>query len=106
MFMLRTAMPMRLRLLRVLVFGLTAIAFSQVAPVKAASQNAPTIPQEYQGVWAAAQDCKQNIQNVLPHVVNRGYATCRVIQVLSSGHPAWHPHTHNLNYPGAPTPTF
>jgi len=94
-------MPMRLRLLRVLVFGLTAIAFSQVAPVKAASQNAPTIPQEYQGVLAAAQDCKQNIQNVLPHVVNRGYATCRVIQVLSSGHPGWHTDTINLNCAGS-----
>jgi hypothetical protein len=50
---------------------------------------------------AAAQDCQQKIQNVLPHVVNREYATCRVIQVLSSGHPGWHTDTINLNCGGS-----
>src|SRR5580700_6956632 len=48
---------------------------------------AGTVPEEYQGVWAAARDCKQNFQNVLSNVVNREFAACRVMQVLSSGHP-------------------
>jgi hypothetical protein len=33
------------------------------------------VPEEYQGVWAAAQDCKQNFQNILPRVVNREHDT-------------------------------
>jgi hypothetical protein len=59
---------------------------------------AGTVPEEYQGVWAAAQDCKQNFQNVLPH---REHDTCRVMQVLSSGHPAWHTDTIYLNCGGS-----
>lgn len=62
---------------------------------------AATVPEEYQGVWAAAQDCKQDFQNVLPRVVNREFATCRVMQVLSSGHPGWHTDTIYLNCGGS-----
>src|SRR6516164_9631558 len=49
-----------------------------------------TVPEEYQGVWAAARDCKANFQNVLSTVVNRELAACRIMQVLSSGHPESH----------------
>jgi hypothetical protein len=62
---------------------------------------AATVPEEYQGVWAAAQDCKQDFQNVMPHVVNREFATCRVMQVLSAGHPGWHTDTIYLNCGGS-----
>jgi hypothetical protein len=62
------------------------IAFGLATPAMAAA----IIPEEYQGVWAAARDCKQNFQNVLPSVVNREYTACRVMQVLSSGHPESH----------------
>jgi hypothetical protein len=60
-----------------------------------------TVPEEYQGVWASAQDCRQKMQNVLPHVVNRQNATCRVMQVLSSGRPGWHANTIYLNCGGS-----
>ena len=62
---------------------------------------AATVPEEYQGVWAAAQDCKQNFQNILAHVVNREHATCRVIQVISSGRPGRHTDTVYLNCGGS-----
>jgi hypothetical protein len=29
------------------------------------------VPAEYQGVWAAARDCKENFQNVISNAVNR-----------------------------------
>ena len=58
------------------------IAFGLGTPAMAAG----TVPEEYQGVWAAARDCKENFQNVLSNVVNREFAACRVMQVLSSGH--------------------
>ena len=58
---------------------------------------AGTVPEEYQGVWAAARDCKKNFQNVLSNVVNREFAACRVTQVLSSGHPESHTSTIYLN---------
>ena len=61
---------------------------------------AATIPEEYQGAWAAAQDCKQNFQNVLSHVVNWEYATCRVMRVISSGRPGLHTDTIRLNCGG------
>ena len=48
---------------------------------------AGTVPEEYQGVWAAARDCRGNFQNVLSNVVNREFAACRIMQVISSGHP-------------------
>jgi hypothetical protein len=64
-------------------FGLTAaVAFGLATGANAAS----AIPEEYQGVWAAARDCKANFQNVLANVVDREFAACRVIQVLSSDH--------------------
>ena len=58
----------------------TLITLGLATPAMAAA----TVPEEYQGVWAAAQDCKQSFQNILAHVVNREHATCRVIQVISS----------------------
>jgi hypothetical protein len=60
-----------------------------------------TVPEEYQGVWAAARDCKENLQNVLYNVVNREFAVCRVMQVLSSGHPESQTSTINLNCGGS-----
>jgi hypothetical protein len=75
----------------------TLVTLGLAIPAMAAG----TVPEEYQGVWAAAQDCKQNFQNVLPHVVNREHDTCRVMQVLSSGHPAWHTDTIYLNCGGS-----
>jgi hypothetical protein len=62
---------------------------------------AATVPEEYQGVWAAAQDCKQNFQNILAHVVNREYATCRVMRVLISGHSGGRTATISLNCAGS-----
>ena len=56
--------------------GLTAlIAFGLATPATAAG----AVPEEYQGVWAAARDCKENFQNVRPNVVDREFAACRVI---------------------------
>ena len=60
-----------------------------------------TVPEEYQGVWAAARDCKDNFQNVLSNVVNREFAACRVVQVLSSGRPESHTSTMFLNCGGS-----
>jgi hypothetical protein len=59
-----------------------------------------TVPEEYQGVWASAGDCKENFQNILSNTVNREFAACRVMQVLSSGHPESHTSTINLNCGG------
>jgi hypothetical protein len=62
--------------------GLTALAaFGLAAPAMADG----TVPQAYQGVWAAARDCRQNLQNVLATVVDRQAAACRVTQVQGSG---------------------
>jgi hypothetical protein len=67
--------------------GLTAlVAFGLGTPAVADG----TVPEEYQGVWAAARDCKENFQNVLSNAVDRRFAACRVMQVLSSGHPESH----------------
>ena len=78
--------------------GLTAlIAFGLGTPAMADG----TVPEEYQGVWAAARDCKENLQNILSHVVNREFSACRVMQVLSSGHPESHTSTINLNCGGS-----
>ena len=60
-----------------------------------------TIPEEYQGVWAAARDCKANFQNVLSSVVNREFAACRVIQAIGSGHPESNTSTILLNCGGS-----
>jgi hypothetical protein len=74
--------------------GLTAlVAFGLATPAAAAV----VIPEEYQGVWAAAGDCKGNFQNVLPNVVDRELAACRAMQVLSSDHPEWHTNIIYLN---------
>jgi hypothetical protein len=69
------------------------IAFGLGTPAMAAA----TVPEEYQGVWAAARDCKENFQNVLSNVVNREFAACRVMQVLSSSRPESHTNTLYLN---------
>src|SRR5262249_51165919 len=81
--------------------GLTAlIAFGLGAPASAAS----AVPEEYQGVWAAARDCREKFQNVLPNVADREFAACRVMQVLSSDHPEWHTNTIYLNCGGSQEP--
>jgi len=72
------------------------IAFGLGTPAMAAG----TVPEEYQGVWAAARDCKENFQNVLSIVVNREFGACRVTKVLSSGHPESHTNTIYLNCGG------
>src|SRR5262252_1515683 len=77
--------------------GLTALALGLATPAMAAA----TVPEEYQGVWAAARDCKGNFQNVLSNVVNREFAACRVMQVFSSGHPESHTSAISLNCGGA-----
>jgi hypothetical protein len=59
------------------------------------------VPAEYQGVWAAARDCKENFQNVISNAVNRESAACRVTQVRSSGDPESHTSTINLNCAGS-----
>jgi hypothetical protein len=74
----------------------TLIAFGLGTSAMAAG----TVPEEYQGVWAAARDCKENFQNVLSIVVNREFAACRVTKVLSSGHPESHTNTIYLNCGG------
>jgi hypothetical protein len=85
----------RLEVMRAI--GLTAlIAFALGTPAVADG----TVPEEYQGVWAAARDCKENFQNVLSDAVNRKFAACRVMQVLSSGDPESHTNTVNLNCGG------
>lgn len=73
------------------------IAFGLATPAMAAA----TVPEEYQGVWAAARDCKENFQNVLSNFVNREFAACRVMQVLGSGHPELHTNTIYLNCGGS-----
>ena len=76
---------------------LTALAFCLATPAMAAS----IVPEEYQGVWAAARDCKDNFQNVLSNVVNREFAACRVMQVLNAGHPESRTNTIYLNCGGS-----
>ena len=81
-----------------LTIRLTAlIAFGLATPAMAAA----TIPEKYQGVWAAARDCKENFQNVLQSVVNREFVACRVMQVLRSVHPESHTNTIYLNCGGS-----
>jgi hypothetical protein len=78
--------------------GLTAlIAFGLGAPAMADA----TLPEEYQGVWASARDCKENLQNVMSNIVYREFAACGVTQVLSSGHPESHTSNINLNCAGS-----
>ena len=55
----------------------TLVAFGLVTPAMAAA----TVPEEYQGVWAAARDCKENFQNVLSNVVNREFAAMTAISL-------------------------
>jgi hypothetical protein len=55
------------------------------------------VPAEYRGVWAAARDCSDNFQNVISNAVNREFAACRVMRVLSSGDPGSHTSTVYLN---------
>jgi hypothetical protein len=64
--------------------GLTAlIAFGLGTPAMADG----TVPEEYQGVWAAARDCTAGFQNILSNTVNRQFAACRVMQVSNSAPP-------------------
>jgi hypothetical protein len=78
--------------------ALTAlIAFGLGAPAMADA----TLPEEYQGVWASARDCKENLQNALSNIVYRKFAACGVIQVFSSGHPESHTSNINLNCAGS-----
>jgi hypothetical protein len=58
------------------------------------------VPAEYQGVWAAARNCADNFQNVISDAVNREFASCRVLQVLSSDHLESHTSTFYLNCRG------
>jgi hypothetical protein len=78
--------------------GLTAlIAIGLGTPAMAEG----TIPEEYQGVWALARDCKENFQNVLSSIVNRESAACRVVRILSSSRPDSHTSTISLNCGGS-----
>ena len=43
-----------------------------------------TVTEEYQGVWAAARDCSEGFQVILPNVVERRFAVCRVNRALGS----------------------
>src|SRR6476646_1970646 len=63
-----------IRLTAVIVFGLGPTAMAD-----------EIVPAEYQGVWAAARDCTDNLQNVISDSVNRRLAVCRVMQVVSWG---------------------
>jgi hypothetical protein len=58
------------------------------------------VPAEYQGVWAAARNCKDNFQNIISNAVNRESAVCRVMQARSSGDPESHTSTIYLNCGG------
>ena len=62
---------------------------------------AGTIPEEYQGVWAAAKDCRENFQNVLSNAVDREFAACGVMQVVASGHAQSNTSTIYLNCKGS-----
>jgi hypothetical protein len=74
--------------------GLTAlIVFGLGTPAMAED----IVPVEYQGVWAAARDCKDNFQNIVSNAVNRESAACRVMQVRSSADPESHTSTIYLN---------
>jgi hypothetical protein len=77
-------------LMALIVFGLGASAMAD-----------EIVPEEYQGVWAAARDCNDNFQNVISNAVNREVAACRVTQVVSSGHRESHTSTVYLNCAGA-----
>ena len=78
--------------------GLTAlIGFGLGAPAMADA----TLPEEYQGVWALARDCKENLQNALSNIVYRKFAACGVMKVLSSGHPDSNTSNVNLNCAGS-----
>jgi hypothetical protein len=77
--------------------GLTAvIVFGLGTPAMADE----IVPAEYQGVWAAARDCTDNLQNVISDSVNRRLAVCRVMQVVSWGEPEAHTSTVSLNCGG------
>ena len=77
--------------------GLTAvIVFGLGTPAMADE----IVPAEYQGVWAAARDCTDNLQNVISDSVNRRLAVCRVMQVVSWGEPEAHSSTVSLNCGG------
>jgi hypothetical protein len=79
--------------------GLAAfVSFGLGTPAMA---DGTTVPEEYQGVWASVRDCKENLQNILPNIVNREFAACHVMQILSSSHPESHTSTINLNCGGS-----
>jgi len=51
------------------------------------------VPEEYQGVWAAARGCEENFQNILSTTVDRTFAACRVMDVQRAGRPESHTST-------------
>ena len=59
-----------------------------------------TVPPEYQGVWAAARDCKADFQDILSNMVDRQSTACRVMQVVRSGRPESHTSAITLNCEG------
>ena len=80
------------------MIGLTALlALGLGTPALAGGAT----PEDYQGVWAAARDCRSNFQNILSNVVDREFASCRIMQVLSSGRPGVDLSTVTLNCGGA-----
>lgn len=78
--------------------GLAAlIGFGFAAPAMADG----VLPEEYQGVWAAAGDCKANLQNARATDITRRSAACRVTRVVSSGPPESRTSNIDLNCAGA-----
>ncbi len=72
-----------------------------LAATPAAADGA--MPEAFQGVWAAARDCNDNLQNVLPNVVNRKTVACRVLQVVKSARPEASSSAVYLNCEGSPS---
>jgi len=78
--------------------GLTVlIGFGLAAPAMADG----TVPEEYQGVWALARDCKGNFQNILANDVDRESAACHPVKVVSSDPPESHTSTIYLSCGGS-----
>jgi hypothetical protein len=89
-----------INLINVEVIQTVALIILTAFGLPTAATAAGAVPEEYQGVWAAARDCKANFQNVLPNVVDREFAVCHLMQILSSDHPERHTNTVYLNCAG------
>jgi hypothetical protein len=61
--------------------GLTALVVFGLGTSAMADEIAPA---EYQGVWAAARDGKENFQNIISNAVNRESAACRVGRAVNA----------------------